>query len=115
MTPIEELESLYQEARQKGYVLTKKEFAQFIGIQYNTLSHVFGGTARASASNAVVKAKRALIAAGDGSVQNVTHSTITNGVPAKNFENEKGWFSLVAEKDKQIDRLLSIIERMQQS
>lgn len=114
MTPIEELESLYQEARQKGLVLTKKEFAHFIGIQYNTLSHVFGGSANASAENAVIKAKRALSAHGDGSVQNVQNATVNNGIPPKKFDNEQGWFALVSEKDKQIDRLLTIIERMQQ-
>lgn len=116
MTAIEELESLYQEARQKGYVLTKKDFAEFVGVKYNTLSHAIGGTANASAENMVIRAKQALNraqASGDGSVQNVVGS-VQNGIPAKKFENEREWFVLVSEKDKQIDRLLTIIEKMQQ-
>lgn len=46
-------------------------------------------------------------------MQNVTGSNNSVGVPVKNFTHEKEWFELVAEKDKQIDRLLTIIENMQ--
>jgi hypothetical protein len=51
---------------------------------------------------------------GDGSMQNVNGSQIQNGVPARTID------SLIAEmresrieKDRQIDRLLTIIENMQ--
>ena len=53
------------------------------------------------------------LALGDGSVQNVSGSNNQIGVPQKKFTHESEWFALVAEKDKQINRLLSIIENMQ--
>lgn len=49
-------------------------------------------------------------ASGDESVQNISGNNNQIGIPPKKFESEKDWFALVAEKDKQIDRLLTIIE-----
>lgn len=50
---------------------------------------------------------------GDGSMQNVSGSHNSVGLPQKKFIHEAEWFALVAEKDKQISRLLTIIEKMQ--
>ena len=50
---------------------------------------------------------------GDGSMQNVSGSYNSVGLPQKKFEHEQDWFALVAEKDRQINRLLTIIEKMQ--
>jgi len=72
--------------------------------------------------NVITRAEHALLKAGvsldnyetqtgdirDGNVQTGNNNTI--GIPPKKFESEKDWFALVAEKDKQIDRLLTIIE-----
>ncbi len=49
-------------------------------------------------------------ASGDESVQNISGNNNQIGIPPKKFESEKDWFALVSEKDKQIDRLLAIIE-----
>ena len=114
MTKQEELKALYEQAREKGLCASKTEFAQLLGIRAGSLSHALAGTGGVSTENTVLRARRLLASAsGDGSVQNVVGSTIHNGVPVKNFEACTGWFNLVAEKDKQIDRLLAIIERMQ--
>lgn len=51
---------------------------------------------------------------GDGSMQNVSGNYNSVGLPQKKFSHEDEWFALVAEKDKQINRLLSIIEKMQE-
>lgn len=129
-TAAERLDAAINVAIVRGIVTNKKQFAQLLNIRpellsrYTTgakevppqmLSRVNNVTGGIFSPDWLLFGEGDMLAAGDGSVQNVTNSHVNNGVPAKNFENEKGWFTLVAEKDKQIDRLLSIIERMQQS
>ena len=114
------LQNLYDLARQHGLANNKGEFATLIGIDRSSLSHALKDDGKVSLDNTIKSAELALLragvsinASGDGSMQNVTGSNNSVGVPAKNFTHEKEWFELVAEKDKQIDRLLSIIENMQ--
>lgn len=114
------LQDLYDLARQHGLASNKGEFATLIGIDRSSLSHAFKDDGKVSLDNTIKSAELALLragisinASGDGMMQNVTGSNNSVGVPTKNFTHEKEWFDLVAEKDKQIDRLLTIIENMQ--
>lgn len=115
------LQDLYDLARQHGLASNKGEFATLIGIDRSSLSHALKDDGKVSLDNTIKSAELALLragisldASGDGSMQNVTGSNNIVGVPAKNFTHEEEWFALVAEKDKQIDRLLTIIEKMQE-
>lgn len=114
------LQDLYDLARQHGLANNKGEFATLIGIDRSSLSHALKDDGKVSLDNTIKSAELALLragisldASGDGSMQNVTGSNNCVGLPAKNFTHEKEWFALVAEKDRQIDRLLTIIENMQ--
>lgn len=51
-------------------------------------------------------------AAGDGSMQNVSGSHNSVGIPAKKFESEDKWFELVAQKDAQIERMQAQIDKL---
>lgn len=114
------LQELYDLARVNNLASSKREFAEFIGIDVSSLSHALKDDGRVSLSNTIQKAEHALMKSGvvingmgDGSIQNVSGSNNSIGVPSKNFAHESDWFALIAEKDKQIDRLLTIIENMQ--
>lgn len=125
----ERLLEFYRLAVANGIVKNRKEFAALINTAEGTLSNSLNGVPK-YAGTASTLAKRAedalaalgisISAAGDGSMQNINGSNNQVGVPSKNFAHEGEWFSLVAEKDKQIsksqeqiDRLLTIIEKMQ--
>lgn len=117
------LQHLYELAKQHGLAHSKGDFATLIGVDNSSLSHALKDDGKIKIENVVNKAEHALMKAGividydaqgDGSVQNVTGSNNRIGLPPKKFEHESEWFALVAEKDKQIDRLLGIIEKMQE-
>lgn len=119
----EKLQHLYELAKQHGLAHSKGDFATLIGVDNSSLSHALKDDGKIKIENVVNKAEHALMKAGvvidydaqgDGSVQNVTGSNNRIGLPPKKFEHESEWFALVAEKDKQIDRLLGIIEKMQE-
>lgn len=116
------LHELFEIAKEKGIVKNQKEFAKLIGVENSSLSHALKNDGRVSLPNTIKKAEHALMMrgvsiegsnVGDGIMQNVSGSNNTVGVPPKNFYHEEEWFALVAEKDRQINRLLSIIEKMQ--
>lgn len=116
------LAQLFEIAKGHGIVHNKGEFASLIGVDNSSLSHALKGDGKIKVENVVTKAEHALMklgvaldnnAQGDNSMQNVSGSNNQIGVPPKNFSHEQEWFGLVAEKDKQIDRLLGIIENMQ--
>lgn len=123
MSRNQRLRRLYELAVEHGLVKTQKEFAQFIGIDNSSLTHALKDDGRISLSNTIKKAEHALMKAGvsidggeingDGNMQNVNGSNNTVGVPPKKFMHEDEWFALVKEKDRQIERLLTIIENMQ--
>ena len=116
------LQQLFELARANGLAHNKGEFAALIGIESSTLSHALKDDGKIKVENVITRAEHALLKAGvsldnyethtgdihDGNVQTGNNNTI--GIPPKKFESEKDWFALVAEKDKQIDRLLTIIE-----
>ena len=114
---ISEILYLFNALRLKNVVKSQKNFADILGCDPNTLSGVLNGNPKFNARNLSTKAKA--IAAQYGIVYDSPQSiTITGdhntaGVPEKNFTHESEWFALVSEKDKQIDRLLTIIEKMQ--
>lgn len=115
------LEELYRVAVAAGLVRNRKQFAKLIGTAEGTLSNSINGVPKyaGTAATLVTRAEAELLkrgvnisGTGDGSTQ-VVGSNNNVGVPEKKFEHEGEWFALVAEKDKQIDRLLTIIENMQ--
>ena len=109
----EKLRELYDLAREKGLCRRQKEFAALIGTDQSTVSHCLKGDEKYSKTveTLVCRAKAALFSNGVGSSIQVGDNN-SNGIDPKNFANEDRWFVLVAEKDRQIDRLLSIIEGM---
>lgn len=123
MSRNQRLKRLYELAVEHGLVKTQKEFAQFIEIDNSSLTHALKDDGRISLSNTIKKAEHALMKegvsidggeiTGDGNMQNVNGSNNTVGVPPKKFTHEDEWFALVKEKDRQIERLLTIIENMQ--
>ncbi len=115
----EKLQRLYDVARAHGLAHSKGEFAALIGVESSSLSHALKDDGKIKIDNVIQKAEHALLTAGvnyeivtgeirEANVQNGNNNQI--GIPPKKFESEKEWFALVAEKDKQIDRLLTIIE-----
>ena len=109
------LQELYDLARANGLVHSKGEFASLIGVESSTLSHALKDDGKIKVENVINRAEHALMkagvvignsASGDGSMQNVCGSNNTIGVPPKKFTHEEEWFALVAEKDKQIEKLL---------
>ena len=119
-SPIEKLTQLFGLALANGLCKNKSDFAEFIGMDNSSISHAFANNGKIKVENVVRRAEEALNKAGvsltivgDGSMQNVSGSNNSIGVPEKKFTHENEWFALVSEKDKQIDRLLTIIEKMQ--
>lgn len=113
---------LYRYAVAAGFVKNRKQFAELISTAEGTLSNSLNGVPKyaGTAATLVTRAEAELAkrgvsisATGDGSMQNVVGSNNTVGMPTKKFTHEDEWFALVAEKDKQIDRLLTIIENLQ--
>ena len=113
-------------AKDKGIAKTKTKFAEIIGSTQPALSDYTAGKKTPSQEtldkmNAACGGVFATdwlyygigdtYIGGDGTVQ--VGNNNTNGIPPKNFDNEQRWFGVVAEKDRQIDRLLTIIENMQ--
>ena len=113
---------LYRLAVANGVVKNRKQFATLIHTAEGTLSNSINGAPKyaGTAETLVKRAESELKIKGvsvDGSTVNgssiVSGDNNTIGVPPKNFYHEEEWFALVAEKDRQINRLLSIIEKMQ--
>ncbi len=124
------LEDLYEIARQHDLVRSKGEFAILIGMDNASLSHALKDDGKVSTANAVTRAEHALMKAGvplfaasaigDSSMHNINGSRNQNGVSSRTID------SLIAEmaaqreannhaleqKDAQIDRLLSLIEKL---
>ena len=118
------LQQLYDVARAHGLAHSKGEFATLIGVESSSLSHALKDDGKIKIENVIQKAEHALmkagvnidnLAIGDDSVQNVTGDNNTIGIPPKKFQHESEWFALVAEKDKQIDRLLAIVDSFTKS
>ena len=121
-------ERLMEFLEASGYSI--REFERLLGVSNGTVNHI-ADTLSANMKDKISAKFQQLnmdwllfgtgtmisespITIGDGSVQNISGSNNTIGVPQKKFSHEDEWFALVAEKDKQIDRLLSIIEKLSQ-
>ena len=109
-TKASRLQELYNLACKKKLVKTKGEFANLIGIESGSLSHALKDDGKVSLDNTIKRAEHALMKAGIHNLVGCDNNVL--GLSQKTT-NEGAWFALVAEKDKQIDRLLSIIENMQ--
>ena len=123
----ERIGSIVRLAIGRGIVSNQKEFAKLVGITEQQLTNYIKGknkpgAEKLSVMNAAVGGvfNNDWVQVGIGDVLADAGGNIikgdsnTVGIPAKKFENEREWFVLVSEKDKQIDRLLTIIEKMQQ-
>ncbi len=132
----ERVNELYKFAIVHNLATDKQTFSQLIGISASTLSRFLSGKKEPSKQTLLkinescggafnpewlVSGNGEMMIAGrdnygthtghireDAVVQ--TGNNNQTGIPPKKFESEKEWFALVAEKDKQIDRLLTIIE-----
>ena len=131
MTTSERISEMLKYALVNGIINNKGEFADYIGLSPATLSRYLSG--KKIPSDATLRRINETfgnvfsdewVFLGTG-VMIDNHGTVTGeiressvqngnnnhmGIPTKKFESEKDWFALVAEKDKQIDRLLTIIE-----
>ena len=122
----EKLKKLYDIARESGITSSKKDFANLIGIAPGTLSYALtGSNTNVNVENIISKAEDALRNAGvdisgvtdselENTMQNISGSNNTNGIPPKNFDHDAQWFALVAEKDKQITDLLRLSTSLSQ-
>lgn len=123
-----ELRELYYSARKQGKAHTQKEFAELVGIHPANMSQFMSGSAPLT-NQMLRRIKDAAAARGivfnqdcEDNVAAVTESgDIFGGHAQKNLQSsDPQWFELVArkddqiaQKDEQINRLLSIIENMQ--
>lgn len=121
-------------ARVQGLVKTQKEYADFIGISEDTLSGAMNGNERYLTDKLLFRVEKIMQENGiniyDGvrtmNANNTSGGIVNQGQVQKNFNapnadpDDNLYRDLLAEmresrieKDKQIDRLLSIIENMQ--
>lgn len=119
---VDELNDLYDLARAQGRAHTKKEFAELLGIHPANMSQFMSGYTTVT-WQMMKRIKDAAAVAGITTVQEGDDNTavamveggdVLGGHAQKNLPSQDPrWFDLVAEKDRQIDRLLGIIENMQ--
>jgi len=117
-----ELKNLYNQARLAGLCHTQKEFARLLNMNEISMSMAMNGDERYLTDSLFAKIERLFA---DNNIQTVNdnHGTVIN--QQKNFGNGDApsaeiYKALIEEmresrieKDKQIDRLLTIIENMQ--
>lgn len=118
----EELLQMYEAARQNGKAHTKKEFAEMLGINPANMSGFVSGYTSVTAQM-MRRIKDAASLAGIYSPQTIETNNGTavgggdvlgdNAQKILEQQTDPRWFELVKEKDKQIDRLLGIIEKLQ--
>lgn len=118
----DELRELYYCARQNGKAHTQKEFAELLGIHPANMSQFMNGAVPIT-HQMMRRIKDAATVAGLNVTQEGDDNTsaalveggdVLGGHAQKNLPSQDPrWFDLVAEKDRQIDRLLGIIENMQ--
>ena len=115
----ERLMELYRIAVANGVVKNRKQFAALIHTAEGTLSNSLNGAHRylGTASTLVTRAEkelkeRGISISGDDSGNTQIGDNNTVGLSPKKFEHEQGWIALMEEKDRQISRLLTIIERL---
>lgn len=115
----------YNTLRVKKCVNSQKEFAQVLGMTEQTLSSAMRGKENYLTDNLMRKIADYMqnnhginIYDQQGTLNMAGGSTMVVEGDQKILGNENDserWFSLVDEKDKQIDRLLSLLEREQAS
>lgn len=114
---IDEILHLYSQFRAKSLAKSQGEFAKLVGIDQSTLSATVHNQAGYSATNLLEKVRRAARQHGiEVSASNNSQALQVgdNYGEQKILSSDNArWFDLCAEKDKQIDRLLGIIEKMQ--
>ena len=119
-----QLVNFFELAKKSGKVRTQKEFAQLIGVHPTVCSQLLKGDIPVTSQmQRRIENEMALngFAAGENATAIVTqgqHGDNMGGHAQKNFGKDSEpskWFALVDEKDKQIDRLLSLLENEQAS
>lgn len=123
---IEKIWAIYNALRAKNIVKTQKNFAEFLGINQNTLAGVFNGREGCSSSKTLRKAESKLAELGITIETGGEHSPaiVQNGNGEQKIlgtDAEEIVKTLTAEMAEQrkmyaahVDRLLGIIEKMQQ-
>lgn len=113
------LEEMYAAALNSGKCHSVNDFAALVALNRSFLSSMFGGSTPVS-HKTLGKIATALEANGisfeqkDNTGTQIAGANFVAGGEQKILSNDnEKWFCLVAEKDKQIDRLLGIIENMQ--
>lgn len=119
-----QLNQFFELAKSSGKVRTQKEFAQLIGIHPTVCSQLLKGDIPVTTQmQRRIENEMAVngFAVGENATAIVTHGQQGDnlgGHAQKNFGKDSEpskWFALVDEKDKQIDRLLSLLENEQAS
>lgn len=118
----QELRDLYEQVRATGKIHTRKDFAELAGIPASNISSFMSGYTPLTEQK-LQNIRNAIIASGIFGSQIIEENNgtaiVDNGDMGDNAQknlqqqSDPRWFDLVAEKDKQIDRLLGIIEKMQ--
>lgn len=115
----QELRDLYQQALATGKVHTRKQFAELVGIPASNVSSFMSGYTPLTEQK-MQNIRNAFVVSGLGNAQAENAPAVGGGdVLGDNAQKileqqtDPRWFELVKEKDKQIDRLLGIIEKMQ--
>lgn len=103
------LHDLFNAAKAQGLAHTQKEFAALIGLNVSVLSTLMQGAAPLTEQ----MEKRILDACATAGITSNGNAVNVNSPQSTANASDPRWFDLVAEKDKQIDRLLGIIEKMQ--
>lgn len=114
----EKLQKLYNQARLAGLCQSQKEFSELLHINNVSISRALNGDPRYLTDSLLSKIEKLFA---DKNIQTIAdnHGTI-NQQNQKNFtQNTEGaaqidkLLDLLKEKDSQINRLLTIIEKMQ--
>lgn len=113
----DELNRAYVAACEQKGIDSWTKFAQFVNIPYTTIYRMTSGktkltqpTIRRIYTELALKGVNLI---GEGEVLIAQNNAQNISAPVTQTTTDDRWFGLCAEKDKQIDRLLGIIEKMQ--
>ena len=117
-----QLVNFFELAKSSGKIRTQKEFAQLIGVHPTVCSQLLKGDIPVTSQmQRRIENEMALngFAVGENATAIVTqeqHGDNLGGHAQKNLSGDTAkWFALVDEKDRQISRLLSLLEKEQES
>lgn len=119
-----ELNRLYCAAANQKHIASWTDFAKLVGVPYPTIYRIVNDKTPLSEKMykrivyelglAGVIIEGGATVQGSGTAQNISAPLTNSPITNNNTTTDERWFALVAEKDAQINRLLGIIEKMQQ-